>query len=150
MRAPELGFRQGLSLLEVLLAGMILLAGILPLVQIFQSSSQRLGSSQLDLVLQNRAMQALAEASSMIVAGHFSDLLAEEEEVLEKTEAGIEIQLKIRSKQDLGLYQVDVRARSKGRFFALTQAVSDPLVSIYQDRVEELDPQALLGEVEAP
>lgn len=142
--------RSGLSLLEVLLAGMILLAGVLPLVQVFQSSSQRLGSSQLDLVLQNRAMQALAEASSMIVAGHFADLNSEEEEVLEKSEAGVQIRLQIRSLRDLSCYRVEVRAESEGRFFALTQKVSDPLASVYRDSVEEIDPTALEGEVLAP
>jgi len=122
--------RQGLSVLEVLVALAILAIGVVPLFQLFSTSRGVLGQSQEMLRLENAAMQVVEEGRALAHAGHFSELRPEQEELLELDEAGVRTRLVVTRLPAERLFRLAVRAEGKVRFFQATFLVSDPLAGL--------------------
>lgn len=138
--------RQGVTILELLIALTILALGLLPYFDMLRGARGILGESQEMLLLENQAMQALAEARALIASGDLVALEADEEEVLEATEGGLDYEIVVRRGEDRRRFEVTVRAESDDRFFQLTQVVSDPLASMFRiDEGELPDPADPIG-----
>lgn len=133
--------RRAITLLELLIAAVILGLGIVPLFDMLRGARGILDNSQEMLLVQNRALQVLAEGTALAASGALADLGAEEEEVLETEDQGVRSKLVIERVAGSRHFRMTVRTEASPRWFELSAVVADPLAS-YQAPDQEPLPEA--------
>jgi prepilin-type N-terminal cleavage/methylation domain-containing protein len=121
--------RNGFTILEVLLAIVILSIGGISALQVMQSARGLLGQSQEELRLQVLATQVFEEARARTAGGEYTDLGALEERTVAAQEGESRAVATILRHPGSGGIAVDVEARSPTRRFAFRAALADPVVS---------------------
>lgn len=129
--------RHAVTILELLVGITILALGFGPFFDLMRGTRGVLGTSREMLLLQNQALQALAEARGLVASGSLLDLAVSQEEVLEDEADGVSYRVTI-ARRDDGGYLLVSRAATDERFFQVAHVAADPYASFHRFEDEPL------------
>jgi len=121
--------RRRATLLEVLLAMTLLVAGAFPVLDALHGSRQRVGLSRATLELQSQALQFLRDGQALIRSGRLEPRAEDAPRVLEERRGGFELRLEVRRLGAGGLLLLRSRARTPERSFEAEAVTADPYAS---------------------
>ena len=121
--------RSALSLVEVLVALVVLVAGVVPVLWVMSGARTRLGQSQEALRMQLVACQAFEEARVHVVRGEFAQLAGPEEATISRRHDDLHAEvLVVRDPVSWG-FELVVAVESPTRRFAFRGLVADAAAS---------------------
>lgn len=109
----------------------ILAVGLLPYLDLLRGARGLLSESGDILALENRCLQALSEARSMVVQGRIGQVPPDGEEVLQASEDGVRYSVTVTRLAGDRAFKLMARAESEDRFFQVSRVVADPITSFY-------------------
>lgn len=123
--------RAGLSLTEVLVALAVLSFGFLPLFQLLRGTRGVLGQTREMLVLERRAVEALAHGAGLAELGRLRDLGDGEERSFDLSTPGARCALTVARVAGRRLLRLTARCETRARQLTLSRELFDPLASYW-------------------
>lgn len=121
--------RRGLTLLEVLVAMAVLLAGAVPVLRMLSGARSRLGQSQESLRMQLLACQVFEETRVRVLRGEFTELAGPEEARVSREQGDLRGTATVVRDAATWGFELVVTVESPTRRFAFRASVADAAAS---------------------
>lgn len=123
--------RLAFSLIEVLVALAVLSCGFLPLFQLLRGTRGVLGQTREMLVLERRAIEALAHGAGLAARGELREMQDGEERTLDLSTPDARCALTAARVAGRRLLRLTARCETRARELTLSREVFDPLAAYW-------------------